>query len=109
PLTLPRAESDEAVSLVWHNLPLDGCRQRRLSRVGNILEKRPEQFQVLDNLGHISRAKVVIWHELKVRFNFLCVVRRKILGYGTLQGVAVHSCWVVGRLSVWYTARCVLL
>src|SRR5438067_1221476 len=70
PFTLPRAESDDAVSLLWHNLPFDRCSQRRFSRVGNILEKRSEQFQVLDNLRHISRAKIVIWHELKVRASF---------------------------------------
>ena len=105
PFTLPRAESDDAVSLLWHNLPFDRCSQRRFSRVGNILEKRSEQFQVLDNLRHISRAKIVIWHELKVRFDFVCVVRRKILGYGALQAFALDFCLVIVRLLVGQIAR----
>src|SRR2546428_883657 len=108
PFTLPRAESDDAVSLLWHELPCDCWSQWKISRVGNILKKQPEQFQVLDNLGHIRRAKIVIWHELKMRFNFLCVVRRKILGYGSLQAFALNSCLVVVRLLVGQIARCLV-
>src|SRR5947208_16301563 len=67
PFTLPRAESDDAVSLLWHNPPFDRCSQRRFSRVGNILETRSERFQVLYNLRPISRAKIGTWHERQVR------------------------------------------
>src|SRR5437667_6241038 len=113
--TLPRAEGDNAVSLLWHNFPFDCWSQRKLPsvrrsesvlwRTGNILKKAPEQFQVLDNFGEIARAEIIIWHELKVRFDFAGVIRRKSRGDGSLQAFALNSCFFVVRFPVGKISR----
>src|SRR5262245_702758 len=102
---LPGTEGDNAVPLPQNGLPLDCRSQRKISFAGNILYKRPEQFQVLDNLGQVVGAKIVVRHELKMSFNLCRKISGKLCSYRGLQALALNLCLLVVRFLVRQKSR----
>src|SRR4029453_2020338 len=99
-LALPCVKVDDIVSLFGKSLPRHRWRQGMLSLTGDILKKRAEQRQMLDNFGYIAGTKIIVRHELKMRVNFIGVIRRKIFCHGGLQALALDYCLFVIRLLV---------
>ena len=55
---------------------------------------------MLNNFGEITAAKIIVRHELKMRIDFIGVIRRKIFRHRNLQGFALDSRLFVIRLLV---------
>ena len=87
------------MTLLGKSFPVDRRSQRLVAPEGYILEKSAKKFKMPDNFGNVESAKIIVRHEVKVRFNLLPTIAGKIIGDGALQAFTLDFClFVVGFL-----------
>src|SRR2546422_11250876 len=75
---IPAAEGDNAVPLFRECLPFDCRSQRRATSLVARLQKTPKQLQMRNNVADFESAEIIVRHKIKVRIDFLRVIRRQL-------------------------------
>src|SRR5207248_7552340 len=94
-LPVPRPKTNEAVALLGESFPFDGRRQWLPPLAGDVLKKRAQQFEMLNDFWHIAATKIVVRHKIKMRLDFVGIIRGKSFSHRSLQALALDFCLFV--------------
>ena len=99
-VAIPGANAHDHVSTLGRRLPVHGRSERPCAVARNILEERPNQPQIIDNVGHLQRPKVIVRHQLELSFDFVGIFGPEFLKDCGLQAFALDLRFLVKRLLI---------